>query len=63
MHWSMSATGAFEEGCITSDSVGDEELMTCVSTLVTSAPFAPPADGSLGASATFTFGGMTVGVR
>lgn len=62
-HWSMSATGAFEEGCITSDTVGDEELMTCVSELIWAGPFPPSADGSFGASATFTFGGMTVGVR
>jgi hypothetical protein len=62
-HWSMSATGAFEEGCITSDSVGDAELMTCVSELIWAGPFSPPAGVSLGASAAFTFGGMTVGVR
>ena len=55
IHWAMSSTGEVMDTCVTKDTVGDRELLDCVSQLVAEGPFPAPRDGAVDVSFPFVF--------
>lgn len=55
LHWTIDPNGDVPESCITSDTVGDAALATCVDALVRAGRFPAPRGGSVPVSFPFVF--------
>ncbi|MCE9575743.1 MAG: AgmX/PglI C-terminal domain-containing protein [Deltaproteobacteria bacterium] len=55
IHWNLAATGAVNEACITTDTIGDEELVACVNQLILGASFPAPRGGAVDVTIPFVF--------
>ncbi len=55
MHWNITAAGNVAEQCVTQDTVGDEDVLSCVNALVRDSRF-PASHGPVSVTFPFVFG-------
>lgn len=55
IHWTIDETGKVPEACVTTDTVGDRELIACVNRLVQDGRFPAPRGGPVDVSFPFVF--------
>lgn len=63
MHWTVGPAGQVDESCVTSDSLGDAAVRTCVDDLLRRAPFPAGARGDASFAFVFDPGPLTLASR